>query len=572
MIAIRRGFSAFCCALLLASVCRAGGGPENVFLLVNATSQDSMAIANEYISLRKIPATNVLYLPFKSGDKPTISGVVFRKEILLPALAEMERRKLTDQIDYFVYSCDFPWRVNLASDFPKEKFSPQSLPRGSLTGFTFLHAFVKEKRKEVVSLNTNWYCMEPLRGITISRAFRSQYRWAAGGRRTGRQGLSYMISAMLGVTQDRGNSVSEVITSLRRAKQADGTKPKGTVYFMKHNGARSKPRHDLFADAASQLRRIGVAAQVLDGKFPNTKPSVIGVTSGIVYVDLSKVSVRFLPGTYCDNLTSAGASYSYPKVMKLNKLGKRPTGQISTANFIRHGATAANGTVYEPYAIRQKFPLPTVHVHYANGCSIGEAFYQSVSGPYQQLLVGDPLCQPWADFSVVEADGVSQGKMLRGQVQITPKVSDKKKLIREFELYVDGLRIQHCKPDQNFQLDTTTLKDGHHELRIVARDDTPIETQGRLIVDIVVKNGRDAIALSTKQKRLSIATKSVEVDVVSTTKTLVEVFCNSRNLGSLPTGTGTLKIEIDQLGSGPVKLYAQSEGLRSKPLLLDITR
>jgi len=555
--------------LLPASSCFAGGGPENVFLLVNARSQDSLIVANEYVRLRKIPPMNVLYLDYRDAMS-IVSVDIFRKKILLPALTTIQQRKLTSQIDYLVYSCDFPWRIVLSADFPNEKFPPQFAPHGSLTGLTYLKDFVIKKRKEVLSLNTNWYFMESTQGLTISRAFRSRYRWAHGGRRTATQGLSYMISATLGVSKARGNQVDEIISSLRLAKKADGTKPTGTVYFMKHDGPRSKPRDGLYDAAAAELRSLGVAAKVLKGKFPRSKPSIAGLTCGIVDTDLGRAGCRFLPGAFCDNLTSAGASFGYPKRRGAIKQGKQRVGQIITADFIRYGATAASGTVFEPLAIRQKFPLPSVHVHYANGCSLGEAFYQSVSGPYQQFLVGDPLCQPWAEIPVVKIDKISSGKVLRGLVEITPRVVQHKKSIREFELYVDGLRIQTCKPGQTLFLDTTTLQDGHHELRVVARDDTPIETQGRLITEVIFKNGRDAIGLTTKRQQLSASAKHVTIDVTTTTKTSVVLFCNSRKLGNLPTGSGSLKIATDRLGAGQVEVYAVSEKLRSKPLLLDI--
>ena len=45
-----------------AQVAYGGGGPENIFLVVNRQSWASQTVANHYIHLRKIPPGNVLYL------------------------------------------------------------------------------------------------------------------------------------------------------------------------------------------------------------------------------------------------------------------------------------------------------------------------------------------------------------------------------------------------------------------------------------------------------------------------------------------------------------------------------
>ena len=558
-------------APLVPSVAQAGGGPENVFLLVNSESTDSMTVANYYIALRKIPPTNVCYLPYESS-KTEINGHIFRSQILEPAFKQIKSRNLEGQIDYLVYSCDFPWRVFFAADFPKDKFPGPHAPRGSLTGLTFLHRFVTEKRKEVVSRNTNWYYMQPLGGITISRAFRSKYQWAAGGRRTG-QGLGYMLSSMLGITDRNSNNIDEIIHSLKQSVASDGTHPKGTVYFMKHGGPRSKPRDKYFPAAAAELRTIGIAAKELNGKFASNKAGVIGLTCGTAYVDWRAEGCRFLPGAYCDNFTSFGAQFASAKSLIDKKTGRKKKQQVTVADFIRHGATVANGTVFEPYTIQEKFPLPSVHVHYANGCSIGEAFYQSVSGPYQQLLVGDPLCQPWAVPPPVKVADLRQGQVLQGEVKLQPRVEEAyPNSIRQYELFVDGVSQQHCKPGGELLLDTTQLTDGHHELRIVATDDTPVETQGRFAVDVTVKNGREAVSVTSKKKRTTFKQNSVLLSVASTNETSVDVYCNQLKLGSLPTGTGSLSVAAGKLGTGPVDVYAVSKDARSKPLRLDIPR
>src|SRR3954454_20145218 len=100
------------CMSIAASAARAGGGPENIILLVNTNSEASKTIANNYINWRQIPAGNVLYLDWK-GVPSTISGEVFRETILLPTLPAHDQPLLEPQVDYIVYSSDFPWRIDM---------------------------------------------------------------------------------------------------------------------------------------------------------------------------------------------------------------------------------------------------------------------------------------------------------------------------------------------------------------------------------------------------------------------------------------------------------------------------
>ena len=51
-----------CCWFSPGQEARAGGGPENLMLVVNADDPSSMLLANHYVRLRKIPPCNVVYL------------------------------------------------------------------------------------------------------------------------------------------------------------------------------------------------------------------------------------------------------------------------------------------------------------------------------------------------------------------------------------------------------------------------------------------------------------------------------------------------------------------------------
>ena len=135
----------------------AGGGPENVFLLVNANSDSSKTIANHYVSLRKIPPTNVFYVDWK-GSVEFGTGTIFRDKLLKPAIDAIAERGVGSQIDYLVYSSDFPWRLELGDLFPDAKFEQPFWPTASLTGSTYYASLLGAQPVPVVVLpNMNWY-------------------------------------------------------------------------------------------------------------------------------------------------------------------------------------------------------------------------------------------------------------------------------------------------------------------------------------------------------------------------------------------------------------------------------
>ena len=130
-----------------------------------------------------------------------------------------------------------------------------------MTGVTYLWMFVRDRNPALMAPNVNWY-VAPSAGDNYlkcqnlgnveSRGFRSTTFWAPDGlamkERT--KGQSYLLSTILGVTTGRGNTVDEIIAYLRRSVAADGTRPRGTFYYMKSNDPRSLAR-------ARLLRRRG---------------------------------------------------------------------------------------------------------------------------------------------------------------------------------------------------------------------------------------------------------------------------------------------------------------------------
>ena len=134
---------------------RAGGGPENLFLVVNSRSVASLTVANHYAALRKIPSSNILHLDWDGGTDG-IDIDAFRRKLLIPALAAIGERHLAGQIDYLVYSSDFPYHVEFASDLPPNQRNLNFLS-ASLTSLTYLNQPVLAHSLEFMSLASNRY-------------------------------------------------------------------------------------------------------------------------------------------------------------------------------------------------------------------------------------------------------------------------------------------------------------------------------------------------------------------------------------------------------------------------------
>jgi hypothetical protein len=274
---------------------------------------------------------------------------------------------------------------------------------------------------------------------------------------------------------------------------------------------------------------------------------------------------KILPGAIVENLTSFGAVFS------------EGTGQTVLTDFLRAGAAGSSGTVVEPYAVPNKFPAPAIQVHYGRGCSMAESFYQSVWGPYQLLIVGDPLCRPWAAIPEVRIAGVERGATVKGTIELKPSArSPAGRTIDRFELFVNGIRIDHCNAGGTLKLDTAQLADGYSELRIVAIEAGPIETQGEGFLPIMVVNHERTIEATASAEKitagsaLAIKAKAPKMDGIA-------IYHQSQLIGTIPGESGELRVDTAKLGDGLAVFRAVGKSnetpparVLSKPIYVEI--
>ena len=667
-------------AICAGSIASAGGGPENALIVVNADSWASTFIANEYVAARHIPPTNVIRLRnLPDFERMTVED--FRTKILAPALHAAEHRGLAAQIDYLLYSADFPWAIDVASDIGSQKLPQMITQPAAINGLTYLYQFTIAKNPGYLGMNVNFYLRQPLltspdtgwsdedrklytdtiaamrakvrapgpadkpdtnippppklsngtqaadlglhpildtlealrkkhpactelhyniacvharlgnpiaaisslrdavdngwwdmhtaaadpdlasvRGredfailaarakavkfdLTPTSGFRGSVGWQPNGQWVpADKGIRYMLSTMLACTSGRGNSVTEALNSLHRSIDADGSRPKGTIYFMRNSDVRSTTREWGFRRSAEKLRDISISSEILDGVLPMHKGDVAGVTIGSADYSWPASGSRLLPGAIGDNLTSWGGAMAESE------------GQTPVSEFIRFGAAGASGTVTEPYAIQQKFPTPFIHYHYAQGCSLAEAYYQSLAAPYQLLIVGDALCSPWKKEITVLPGDLKPGAVLKGPIQILPtaRSSDGIK-IAMFELYLDGRRVGAAPPGKPFDFNTADTTDGPHELRVAATGTDAVLTHGTVRIPVTVRNGETEVRITalpasvTWDKPLAITAKAPGAKAIVFYLALDEV-------ARIEGDSGTATIDPRVLGQGPVRI------------------
>jgi hypothetical protein len=277
---------------------------------------------------------------------------------------------------------------------------------------------------------------------------------------------------------------------------------------------------------------------------PQQARDVLGLSSGIHEFNWLATGSKIMPGAICENLTSYGGILRSDQQTKLTE-------------FIKFNAAGSSGTVIEPLAVGFKFPHPMIHAHYASGCSLAEAYYQSVASPFQLLIIGDPLCQPWAKIPEFKVSGVKSGDKITGTVDIQFQWEQAKVPVAVFEIYVDGIRVYREPIRSSAGFDTTGLADGYHELRFVAIADSQLQTTSRTIIPIEVNNhGHSVVLTATREKFLD--TDTVRVKAVAQQGDSIELQHNHRSLAKMIGREAEFEISGKLLGVGPISLTAIS--------------
>ncbi len=392
--------------------------------------------------------------------------------------------------------------------------------------------------------------------------FRSQRAWGRDGT-PGASGPHYMLSTMLGVTCGRANSVNEVLASLARSATADGTSPTGSIYFPQNGDVRSTTRAWAFNAAANTLKQLGVNAVVENGILPVKRADVAGAMIGTAGFDWNASGSTVLPGAIIEHLTSFGAVLS------------ERSDQTPCTDFIRAGASGTSGTVTEPYALQQKFPTAFMHVMYCRGWTLAESFYQSLFGPYQLLVIGDPLCKPWAKSVKEYVSGLPYGPHPKGLLKLKPKIfGGDNNSVASFEFYVDGRLFTPCLPGSTLSFDSTNLDYGFHEVSMVAVHKGPQEYRSRTAAAIVTrKSAKNTFTVAPTGSPVALEGYAALYLSCPGAKS-IEVIHYGQVIAKLTGSKGVIQVPCSNLGLGRVELEpiarTANGAIHGPPFILNI--
>ncbi|MBK7406561.1 MAG: TIGR03790 family protein [Phycisphaerales bacterium] len=455
---------------LSAGLAIAGGSGENVIIIADPLNPESMYAANYYKAARHLPDANILC--FSPGATSYQSFVQFN---LAALQALIEQRGLADQADYILLMPGSPFYIN-APGLVNDGCSPVN--RFSISG-AYTTAFISDDvLGGVASTFPNRYA----RNVFNPQPFDSQTRWLNGSPSNDPTADRYYLGAMLGYTGERGNTLAEILANVDRSVAADYTRPVGTFYFCQtDDNARSSPRHNSFDSVVNEIVSLGGSASHEMRQLPRNDHDILSILTGYATLDIQGANMTLLAGSYCDHLTSYGATFDVASQTKISE-------------WITKGATASMGAVEEPCNYPGKFTHARSMAYYYQGASMGESIFRALGfTPFQGLVYGDPLCRLF-DYPVgVTVDNPPPGPV-SGNVALTAVGSTEKpfNFVLDYEVLVDNHRVA-----ADFQMpltfDSATLGDGWHDLRVVGYDTSSVRSMGVWQGALVVRNkGRSA--------------------------------------------------------------------------------
>jgi len=360
---------------------------ENVMVVINEASQESVRIGEYYVAKRRIPAENIVRL--RTVLTEDVDRASYEYTIERPISETLTRHATQDRIHYIVLTKGIPLRVR---------------GTGGLEGST---ASVDSELSVLY---------RRLLGIPIPPTGRVPNPYYLGNRLPSEaQRFAHRTHDIYLVNRLDGFTVDDVIKLIDR-----GAAPQNEGVFILDQRAvliGNRVGDDWLSSAADRLAKDGLAARVQLER--STSPAAAAVPALGYYswgsndasMSSRRVDVTFAPGALAGMFVSTDARTfkEPPAEWNIGKWGQQKgyfegSPQSLTGDLIRAGVTGVSGHVAEPFldgSARPQILFPA----YVAGFNLAESFYLSI--PYlswQNVVIGDPLCAPFKGASAAAAD------------------------------------------------------------------------------------------------------------------------------------------------------------------------
>lgn len=371
-------------------------------VVVNSNSADSLQLGNYYCEKRQVPSQNVLRINWTGGNIEW-SLDDYQNALVNPLLAMLADRQLTNQIDYIVLSMDIPYRVTTETNGVNSTTS------------ALFYGFMPDFRDPYT--------------CPLASGSASAY---AGSEGIFRQTppISAASNSFL-VTMITSSNLALAMQIVDSGVLADGSFPTQTVFLAKTSDTARNVRFVLFDNAVFNARMRGncsIQRTNIDGT--TNLGNLMGLQTGLDVFSLS--GTTFATGAMADDLTSYGGMLF------------ESTGQTSLLPFLQAGTAGSYGTIVEPCNYLEKFPSPQNYFFQLRGFNLAECYYQSVTNPYEGLIVGEPLSAPFAQPCDGLWNNLPPSSSLTGSTNLSVQftAADATRPVQQVDLFLDGTFLQ----------------------------------------------------------------------------------------------------------------------------------
>ena len=327
---------------------------DHVLVIANDRSPESRAIASYYMAKRGIPSGNLCTVSTETDEETNLRE--FNKNYLPPLKAALA--KPGRQIEYIVTTKGLPIR------FTEGKYGVEAT---------------------IASIDSKLDRMKDLSQGEIDK-FTSPYFGKSEHYSRAKFGM-YLVTRLDGYTLA---DAKRLVDNSVNGKPTRSPFLFDNIYALPSSSA-WKVMDGYLSDGAKRLRARGLPV-ILDDKYEfrgglSPLAGYVSWGSNDPTFDATKYhQLRFEPGAIAETFVSTSARTFAPTV----------GGQSLIADLIAQGVTGVKGYVYEPYLFAMADPR-ILFERYTRGYNLAESYYMaSRCIKWRDLIIGDPLCSPYA--------------------------------------------------------------------------------------------------------------------------------------------------------------------------------